>query len=382
MSRPTCIVLLTFAVSAVGGCTAGAYGPSIDTPIQRAPREIDELSVSERRELLDRAEVFRPIDTSRLDLLKGPDGKGSYPLDAQVPCTFAFPEEPLSGTTPKFECEVAPDDVVKVKYGKENGEVYAEVAASRLLWALGFIVDRMYPVQVVCLYCPDDPHRASTTEWRLGRPGNVATRVFELATIERKFDGEEIEVPKFEGWSWRELEAVADNEAGASRAHLDAFKLVAAFIQHVDSKPENQALVCADEALAKDGNGNETCARPLLMIKDLGSSFAEASKLTFPKMKLESWRGVEVWKDKQTCQANLTSSLVGTLAHPRISEAGRQFLAGRLSLLSDEQLHDLFTAARVDRRKEMSEGRQVTAADWVRVFKAKRDEIVNHRCPG
>ena len=41
--------------------------------------------------------------------------------------------------TPKFECEVTPGDVVKVKYGENNGEVFAEVAASRLFWALGFL---------------------------------------------------------------------------------------------------------------------------------------------------------------------------------------------------------------------------------------------------
>ena len=59
-----------------------------------------------------------------------------------------FPEKPLTGNTPKFPCEVRPDDVVKVKYGEKNGEVYAEIAASRLFWALGFKVDRMYPARV------------------------------------------------------------------------------------------------------------------------------------------------------------------------------------------------------------------------------------------
>jgi hypothetical protein len=102
--------------------------------------------------------------------------------------------------------------------------------------------------------------------------------------------------------------------------------------------------------------------------------------MSFPKMKLESWRSVKVWKDERSCQAQLTSSFVGTLAHPRISEAGRRFLAERLGLLSDKQLLDLFMAARVERRKDSVEGRQATADDWVRVFKQKRSEVVNHRC--
>ena len=37
---------------------------------------------------------------------------------------------------------------VKVKFGENNGEVHGEVAATRLLWALGFGADVMYPVRV------------------------------------------------------------------------------------------------------------------------------------------------------------------------------------------------------------------------------------------
>ena len=118
----------------------------------------------------------------------------------------------------------------------------------------------------------------------------------------------------------------------------------------------------------------------MLVVKDLGSSFAAASKIRFEKMKLESWRSVPVWKDPKACQAELTSSIVGTLSHPHISDEGRKFLADRLSLLSDAQLHDLFTAARVDRRKDKIEGRPITADDWVQAFKEKRAQIVEHRC--
>jgi hypothetical protein len=45
-------------------------------------------------------------------------------------------------------------------------------------------------------------------------------------------------------------------------------------------------------------------------------------------------------------------------------------------------LRDLFTAARVEQRQDKIDGRQATVDDWVRVFKAKRDEIRNRRCDG
>jgi hypothetical protein len=376
------VALLTFVLVATAGCARNLYGPSLDTSIRPAPRAMDELTLSERRGILDRAEIWRPIATERLNLLAGPDAPGKIEFDANVTCAFHYPDAPLEGVTPKFECEVAPGDVVKVKYGESNGEVYAEVAATRLFWALGFMADRMYPVKVTCLNCPADPHRASSSEWRLGRPGNVSTRTFDPAIIERKFPGKKVAVPGFEGWSWRELDAVALNTTGAPLAHSEALQLLAAFIQHVDSKPRNQALLCADGGIAQDADGNATCSESFLVVKDLGSSFAHASKIRFAKMKLESWRSVPIWKNERTCQANLTSSIVGTLAHPHISEVGRKFLADRLALLSDDQLRDLFTAARVERRGDTVEGRPVTVDDWVRAFKDKRAQITNHhQCP-
>jgi hypothetical protein len=60
----------------------------------------------------------------------------------------------MGGSTPKFACVVPPDDELNVKYGKGNGEVYAEVAAARLFWALGFGAERMHPVRVDCKGCP------------------------------------------------------------------------------------------------------------------------------------------------------------------------------------------------------------------------------------
>jgi hypothetical protein len=54
--------------------------------------------------------------------------------------------------------------------------------------------------------------------------------------------------------------------------------------------------------------------------------------------------------------------------------AGRKFLASRLLLLGDQQIRDLFRAARAERRGG-------TVDEWVRVFKWKRDEIVKARCP-
>ena len=146
------------------------------------PRAIDRLSVLERRSILERAQVWRPIDTARLNLLSGPAAADGFPFDAQRACDYHFPDKPLSGVTPKFECALQPGgkDIVKVKYGENNGEVFAEVASSRLFWALGFVADRMYPVSVQCRNCPPDPFKEGKDEWHLGKSATGATRVTRL----------------------------------------------------------------------------------------------------------------------------------------------------------------------------------------------------------
>ena len=88
---------------------------------------------------------------------------------------------------------------MKVKYGRKNGEVYAEVAATRLFWALGFWADRMYPVQVTCRNCPVEP-------WFWSTEKRVDEKTFEIAAIERRLPGKRIQSKEDEGWRWAELD--------------------------------------------------------------------------------------------------------------------------------------------------------------------------------
>jgi hypothetical protein len=377
--------VVAFALIAAASCASGRYGPDPDTEPPKGPHTLKKLSVEERKQLMERARVWRAVDTSQLDLIKGPILPESQRIGPSTTCTFAFPKKPLTGMTPKFECDLGGDDVVKVKYGEKNGEVYAETAASRLLWALGFQADVMYPTKVTCRNCPDDPFAASAANWQRGSPTDVSTKVFEPAVIERE-SGSAIEVPGYEGWAWPELDTIGNTAAGATRPQLDAFKLLAVFIQHSDSKPDQQEIVCQEGAKQKDAEGNETCANAWLVIKDLGGSFGKATRLNSSKMNLADWEGAAIWKDPKQCIGNLPRSFTGSLEDPVISEAGRAFLATQLNKLQDRQISDLFKVSNLEMRDATittADGskRKVTVDDWVRVFKSKRTEIANARCP-
>jgi hypothetical protein len=330
----------------------------------------------ERESMLARARVWEANDISSLDLLTGPTDHKPFRFDETVTCTFL--DKPLSGRTPKFACRVDPDDELKVKIGGANGEVYAEVASTRLLWALGFGADRMYSVRVVCRDCPEE-RVVSGVQTR----GKHET-VFDPAAVERKLSGAEVLPP---GWSWEELDRIDERAGGASRAERDALKLLAVFIQHTDSKPEQQRMICRDHG-KRDGDDKApvTCEHPFMYLNDLGVTFGRANRWNTNatgSMNLVEWSQTPVWKDPERCIGYLPKSQTGTLDNPAISEEGRQFLADLLVRLSDEQLRQLFQAARVGLRLRNPEdvfSGFATVDEWVAAFKAKRDQIVNLRC--
>ncbi|HTV00781.1 MAG TPA: hypothetical protein VMF13_09600, partial [Luteitalea sp.] len=105
-----------------------------------------------RRDAIARARVWTPTRVEALDIRRGPGGRRAFRPEATVDCTFVPTD--LGGNTPKFICELPGGERVKVKYGRDNGEVFAEVAATRLLWALGFGADDVSPVKVRCKGCP------------------------------------------------------------------------------------------------------------------------------------------------------------------------------------------------------------------------------------
>jgi hypothetical protein len=354
----------------------------------------------DRLEAIRRAQVWEPTDIPSMDLKAGPQGGKAFDAGETVNCDYAKHEG--SGSTPKFRCVLPSGDDLKVRYGEHNGEVYGQVAATRLFWALGLGANRMYPVaKVVCRGCPwkpfEDPHKEA------GQPQAVA---FDPVTIDVKMSGKTLETKLDEGWIWKELDRVDESAGGAPLAHRDALKLLAVLVQHTDSKASNQRLLCLDKELKKSEKnlgdkatgedestsddepashdvgkvGAGVCAHPFMMVTDLGKTFGRANTFNRDEpgaVNFKEWSHARVWKvpEKPGCTGDLPGSATGTLDNPRISEAGRKFLADLLIQLSDTQLHDLFEVARFVRRDPSA-----TVDDWVRVFKQKRDEIVKRTC--
>ncbi len=342
-----------------------------------APRPpLETLTKPSRVEHIQRAQVWAPTNVEAMDLRTGPRGARAFAPEQAVVCDYV--KKKLSGATPKFACLVKKGDEVKVKYGADNGEVFASVLGTRLFWALGFGADAYYPVRVTCRGCSADP-------WKDDAKASGQAR-FDFAIIERKMGGETMETSPDQGWSWSELGSVDEKQGGAPRAHLDALKLLASLVEHIDSKDVQQRLLC----LPGDGKQADParCEHPFLMVHDLGVTFGSGGLLSrhlndIGAADFKTWAPQTVFREATGCEGSVSRSFEGTLNHPDISEGGRKFLSDLLARLSDRQLHDLFSVARVDKRSRHpgSDEPPATVDEWVDAFKRKRAEIATRRCP-
>lgn len=316
-----------------------------------------------------------PIESARLG--DNPDDR--FRADQVVRCRFE--PQKASGNSAKFDCALPDGAVVKVKYGRDNPEVFAEVIASRLLSALGFPTDRMYVVAgVECAGCPARPFEASqclgrqgaTVERCVGTLDYEKVRTLPDAVIEIPLPGRRIEAGKRSGWGWKELVKVDREAGGASRAQVDAFRLMAVFLAHWDNKPENQRLVCLGEE-----EGDTACDIPLAMVQDLGATFGPN------KLHLPGWKAVPIWADAASCRVSMLSLPYGgsSFSDTQVSEAGRLFLADRLGKLSAAQVRELFHGARIGRYAPI-DAASLDVNQWVEVFMSKVTAITRRPpCP-
>jgi hypothetical protein len=345
-------------------------------PVIEKPLEFpdDATATAFRDAALRRAKVWRPTNPAAIDLGDNPPDPTGALSEAIVRCRF-LPRE-AKGTTPKFRCALSDGEVVKVKYGDLTGEIHAELAASRLLRALGFGADSMFLIRRLrCYGCPPAPFETTWVLDHVGAREALTKRLpddryseFEWVSVEQRFPGVEIRAGDREGWSWDELERVDPTAGGASRAQIDALRLIAVFLSHWDNKAENQRLVC-QSPLSED---SVRCDRPFALMQDLGASFGPN------KMSLEHWRQTPIWADASQCRVSMSSLPYSgaTFKDVTIGEAGRALLARQLQALSDDQVTALFNGARFSEFKGILD-RAAPVSDWVNAFDDKVRQIAN-----
>ena len=366
-------VSLAGAVAALVACGSPEPPRTHATPAGSASAAgASDLGARLRDQALRRARVWQEPATpiASADLAANPEDAGGIRAGEDVACTFLL--RPSKGWSPKFECRRPSGEEVKVKYGHNSVEVFGEVAATRLLSALGFGADRMYVVRsVVCHGCPMYPY-PKIEVFDAARTSEGRDVTFTLAAIERKMHGRAITAGDVDGWTWPELDRIDPAAGGSSRAEVDALRLMAVFLNHWDGKASNQRLVCLDGDDSKDA-----CARPFALLQDVGETFGPRG------VDLEGWTRTHIWSDPATCRVSMKDLPYGGAGFVEgpISEAGRLFLGGLLRQLSHAQIVALFAGARFPEYVRQSPaGRNVE--NWAAAFEDRVRQIVDRSpCP-
>ncbi len=283
-----------------------------------------------------------------------------------------------TGTTPKFYCSVpgATDEDGELRYkvkphfkgqspDKRNGEIYGEFLSSRFSKALGFFADDEWVADVNCPDCEKSLNKSfQGTKFSPFQPA---------AGIELPL-GKGIDVNcnnKDSGALAGSLDKLL--KASAPRAEIDAFKLWLAFIDHGDTKADNQKFSCLDSK--KSSDGSRVCKRgqAVYYVSDMGSTFGYSAS-SEKKARLATWKG----KDPIKVSGGHCSTTAKSVGDSRISEAGRDLLARGLQRLLDAEKADglvtrVFRASRNDERDEPAEA-------WAAEFQRKARTIIDARC--
>jgi hypothetical protein len=341
---------------------------------------------SDARALAERsAKVYQEPDPGYDPVLgynpsKGPR-KGVPPVDdagLAKPINCVANKDPTkgSGTTPKFHCSipgVVDDDGDLIRYKvkphfkgqtseKRNGEIYGEFLSSRFSKALGFFADDEWVADVTCPDC----EKSLTSSFQ----GASFTPFQPAAGIELPL-GKGIDV-NCNDKDASSIEAALSKVQG-TRAEIDAFKLWLAFIDHGDTKTDNQKYACL--SWKKTGEKTLVCepGAAVFYVSDMGSTFGHSSS-SEKKATLAGWKG----KDPIRVSNGSCTTTAKGVGDTSISEAGRQLLATGLQRLLDAQrTNGLIT--RVFRASRNAERDQPPEA-WTAEFERKAKTIIDARC--
>jgi hypothetical protein len=294
-------------------------------------------------------------------------------------CVANKDPRPGSGTTPKFHCSVegvTDDDGDLIRYKvkphfkgqskeKRNGEVYGEFLSSRFSKALGFFADDEWVADVTCPDCeksltsgfqgarfePFQP--AAGIELRIGRG------------LDANCDGKD-SAPLGETLSRL-------RQGGTPRAHIDAFKLWLAFIDHGDTKTDNHKFACLKWAKGADGTLACEEGQTVYYVSDMGSTFGHSSD-SEKKARLAAWSG----KDPIKVSGGRCQTTARSVGDASVGEEGRQLLAQGLQRLLDAEAKDglitkVFRASRNHERDQPAEA-------WAAEFARKAKTIIDARC--
>jgi hypothetical protein len=269
--------------------------------------------------------IMRDVDPQTLDLFYGAGGKEQAPDDKGP---FTFISEDLKQTQPKFDVKDAQGDRWRVKLGPE---ARAETAATRLVWAVGYFVDRDYYIAQLKVEGLPKLHRGKKYA-----SGSLVNN----ARLERKGDKEVKELGR---WSWFHNPFIRTRE-------LNGLRVMMALINNWD-------------LLTKNNTVYEVDGQRRYVVSDLGGSFGHTGNvLSGTKDNLEDYEKSKFIGDTKSDTVDFVMhgrpGALTALEFPyelgrpgskevvqRIPRADAKWIGQKLARLSQSQIRDCFRAS-------------------------------------
>ena len=242
-------------------------------------------------------------------------------------------------------------DRFKVKYllppfpdhNTRYNEVFTEVAASRIMWLLGFPADHEYPAKsAACVGCSRDPFGDQLKENKAALHDAPVT--FPVVTIERELTWDPIDPGDDETWSWKDAASfyTGGQWTAEQRVNYDAYRLALSLFNYNNAIDVQNRVACAEW---KPGASDpKICTRPMIFVQDLGSTFGKSKSNIFgtnPRGSFSDWQPQTVFTNAAACQ------LRNTMDGPsNVLKQGQDLLVARLARLDRDTVKRIFTIAR------------------------------------
>ena len=326
-----------------------------------------------------KGETVRP-DTVKVVVKTGKDGQKSASLFA---ATDVNNERAIKADSFKIKYLIPPFPDHNTRFN----EVFTSVAASTVMWVLGFPADHAYPVgSASCIGCTSDPFAGKL------KNNNASLKdppiVFKVVSAEREMPWDALKAGADDTWSWSDAaKFYSDGEfSHQQRVEYDAYRLALGLIHYHNAIPQQNRLSCMQWAPDMAGQPR-VCQHPVAYIHDLGSTFGKAKGPldiggTNPRGVFSAWEDQTVFSDLESCQ--LRATLDGD---KQVLKEAQDLMIQRISRLDPQTVRAIFTVARFDKVDQKQVQRLKTAGsqnpeqaaldEWINTFLKRVDEIRN-----
>jgi hypothetical protein len=275
-------------------------------------------------------------------------------------------------------------DRFKIKYLKPPypdhdprfNEVFTSVAATRIMWVLGFPADHTYPAgSASCIGCTDDPFGKKLTDNKASVKDVPV--VFKVVNAERELPWDEIDPENDSTWSWTDAaKFYSDGEwTHRQRVEYDAYRLALGLIHYHNPLPQQNRLDCPEWEQGGT-NHSKVCRKPVFYVHDLGSTFGKKrSGLdlfgTNPRGSFSAWEPQTVFLKPRNCELRAT-----LLGDKQILKEAQDLMIQRLAHLDRETVKSIFRVARFN-MMDQEQVRRLRAVGSQNVDEAALDEWTN-----